>query len=90
MPSFAGCLSWFAVLSKKIFIVTIPAPPQINMYFEDITNPGQPKMAKVNKSWTLTQALKDNRYRVVGGTPCFVLVVAGSKFEKEYLKKYYN
>jgi len=65
-------------------------PPQINMYFEDITNPGQPKMAKVNKSWTLTQALKDIRYRVVGGTPCFVLVVAGSKFEKEYLKKYYN
>ena len=77
-------------MQLQIFDFTILADNKTNIYFEDITNPGQPKMAKVNKSWTLTQALKDSRYRVVGGTPCFVLVVAGSKFEKEYLKKYYN
>ena len=66
-------------------------PSAIRVYFEDkYTYPGQPKMIRCDKGWTLSQALKDSRYRVVGGTPCFVIVVGGSKFEAEYLKKYYN
>lgn len=66
-------------------------PSAIRVYFEDkYTYPGQPKMIRCDKEWTLAQALKDSRYRVVGGTPCFVIVVGGSKFEAEYLKKYYN
>jgi len=46
-------------------------------------------MIPVDKNWTLTQALCDSRYYVVGGTPSFVLMIKGSKFETDYLKKYY-
>jgi len=65
-------------------------PSRINLYFEDkFTRPGQPKMIPVDRNSTLTQALCDSRFRVVGGTPCFVLMIKGSKFETDYLKKYY-
>lgn len=65
-------------------------PARISLYFEDkYTRPGQPKMIGVDKNMTLTQALSDSRYRVVGGTPAFILMVKGSKFETDYLKKYY-
>jgi len=65
-------------------------PSTINVYFEDkYTRPAWPKMVPVDKGWSLAKALRHEGFRVVGGTPCFILVVAGSKFETEYLKKYY-
>ena len=66
------------------------SPSKINIYFEDkFTKPGQPKMILIDKTSTLTQALCDSRYHVIAGTPCFVLMVKGSQFESEYLRKYY-
>ena len=42
----------------------------------------------VNPTSTLLQALKDPRYRVMGGTPAFVILVDKSPFQAEFLAKY--
>lgn len=60
-------------------------PHTINVYFEDRENE---KLVKVNKESTLLKVLQHERYTVHGGTPSFILTVAGSPFEKSFLEKY--
>lgn len=60
-------------------------PHTINVYFEDKE---KQKLQKVNKESTLMRILQHERYRIYGGTPSFILTVAGSPFEKSFLEKY--
>ncbi|XP_060576146.1 tetratricopeptide repeat protein 4-like isoform X2 [Ruditapes philippinarum] len=60
-------------------------PHTINVYFEDRE---KEKLHKVNKESSLLKVLQHKRYVVYGGTPSFILTVAGSDFEKDFLEKY--
>jgi hypothetical protein len=42
----------------------------------------------VSKKSTLLQVLKDPRFKVMGGTPAFVVLVDKSPFQAEFLGKY--
>ena len=65
-------------------------PRTISVYFEDkFTRPAKPQMIPVETNSTLSQAICHHQHRVVAGTPSFVLMVKGSKFESEFLKKYH-
>lgn len=60
-------------------------PHTINVYFEDRE---KVKLHKVKKESSLLKVLQHERYIVYGGTPAFILTVAGSEFEKSFLEKY--
>ncbi|XP_045158938.2 tetratricopeptide repeat protein 4-like [Mercenaria mercenaria] len=60
-------------------------PHTINVYFEDRD---KEVLHKVNKESTLLKVLQHKRFVVYGGTPAFILTVAGSEFEKAFLEKY--
>jgi L-fucose isomerase-like protein len=42
----------------------------------------------VDKSSSLLEAMKDPRYKVMGGTPSFIILVDKSPFQSEFLGKY--
>ncbi|KAL4236928.1 Tetratricopeptide repeat protein 4 [Mactra antiquata] len=60
-------------------------PHTINVYYENKENE---TLHKVKKDSTLLKILQQEKYIVHGGTPAFILTVAGSTFEKSFLEKY--
>lgn len=60
-------------------------PDNLVVYFEDRENE---VMYEVKKTSTLLDALQHKRYFVYGGTPCFILIVKGSKFENVFKEKH--
>ncbi len=59
--------------------------PNLRLYYED---EGGCRLRQVDPGSTLGQALKLPGYCVLGGTPGFIVMVEGSDFQKDFLKKY--
>ncbi|GFR95480.1 tetratricopeptide repeat protein 4 [Elysia marginata] len=57
----------------------------IEVFFE---NKDEEKLYKVNPDHSLLDVLKHKKYEVTAGTPTFILMVKGSKFQKEFLTRY--
>lgn len=60
-------------------------PQNMVLYFEDQE---KSKLYEVDPKKTLQQVLAHPKYRVLGGTPGFIVLTRGSKFAKEFLSKY--
>ncbi|XP_059139193.1 tetratricopeptide repeat protein 4-like isoform X2 [Physella acuta] len=60
-------------------------PENIEIYFE---HKDEEKLYQVSLESTLLQTLKHKKYLVYAGTPGFILVVKGSKFKEEFMKRY--
>lgn len=46
------------------------------------------KLRQVDVGLTLLEAMKLDGFRVIGGTPGFIITVRGSQFHKDFVKKY--
>ncbi|XP_077981361.1 tetratricopeptide repeat protein 4-like [Glandiceps talaboti] len=60
-------------------------PGRVEIYFEEMD---KQILHKVPLDATLASILSNSRYVVVAGTPHFIVLVANSSFQQEYLKKY--
>ncbi len=65
------------------------SPGKLRIYFEETLTGGE-RLVEVEAGKTLREALSDKRYKVLGGTPGFIVLVEGSNFQKEFLKKYHK
>ncbi|KAI8510249.1 Tetratricopeptide repeat protein 4 [Branchiostoma belcheri] len=59
-------------------------PDSIEVYFEETS---KSKLHKVTLETTLKDILSDSRYRVLAGTPSFILLPKACRFTEEYLRK---
>ena len=60
------------------------SPKSLVIYFED----PDATLVCVPSSWTLTQAITSNRFKLQAGTPGFIILVKDSKAHKDFLTKY--
>ncbi|PSN48066.1 Tetratricopeptide repeat protein 4 [Blattella germanica] len=60
-------------------------PDKLNIYYEDKSNN---KLNLISATDTLRSALSRKSYVVVGGTPCFFIVVRESRFEQHFLSRH--
>ncbi|XP_071117917.1 tetratricopeptide repeat protein 4-like [Haliotis cracherodii] len=60
-------------------------PEAIEIFFEDRV---KEELHKVDPSSSLLQAMRHEKFTVNAGTPCFILLVVGSKCWTDYLKRY--
>ncbi|XP_046558417.1 LOW QUALITY PROTEIN: tetratricopeptide repeat protein 4-like [Haliotis rubra] len=60
-------------------------PDAMEMFFEDRV---KEELHKVDPSSSLLQTMRHEKFTVNAGTPCFILLVAGSKCWTDYLKRY--
>ncbi|XP_078573985.1 tetratricopeptide repeat protein 4-like [Branchiostoma floridae x Branchiostoma japonicum] len=59
-------------------------PDNIEVYFEETS---KSKLHKVTPEMMLKDILSDPRYRVLAGTPSFILLPKACRFTQEYLRK---
>lgn len=59
-------------------------PTSVELYFQDHTTD---KCVSVDLDATLGSVLTSPRYRVVSGTPSFIILAAGTSFMEEFLKR---
>ncbi|CAG5129240.1 unnamed protein product, partial [Candidula unifasciata] len=63
----------------------------IHMFGPEVDPPSwdlEHKLYKISPESTLLKALQNKKYIVYAGTPGFILVVKGSKFQQEFLNRY--
>ncbi|XP_046551582.1 tetratricopeptide repeat protein 4-like [Haliotis rubra] len=60
-------------------------PDAMEIFFEDRV---KEELHKVDASSSLLQTMRHEKFTVNAGTPCFILLVAGSKCWTDYLKRY--
>ncbi|XP_071952443.1 tetratricopeptide repeat protein 4-like [Antedon mediterranea] len=58
---------------------------RLQVYFEDHNSQ---LLIKVNAHNTLKTILSDSRYRILAGTPAFIVLVGGSDYERKLLQKH--
>lgn len=59
-------------------------PSNVELYFEDSTTD---ECVRVDQHSTLGSVLASPRYRVVSGTPSFIILAAGTSFREQFLKR---
>lgn len=60
-------------------------PDTVGLYYEDEK---RSKLVRFDARRSLREVVGDERYLVKGGTPGFIVMVEGSEFHKDFLKKY--
>lgn len=60
-------------------------PDKMEIYFQDVNTE---ILCCFSPEKSLAEILPHKRFYIIGGTPSFILLVKGSKFKEEFLKKY--